>query len=123
MMTGNALAKHHPASALHELLSHAEAKQDGQERILARSPSVGGMPATDGSACCAAKWCSSYCQANLYYPWWIWLYKNARARRGLGIEAFAQCYLPSAMTTGGCVAVVRMDHGRESTRLVTARFL
>ena len=33
-----------------------------QERIPARSPSVGGMPATDGSACCAAKWCSSYCR-------------------------------------------------------------
>ena len=32
-----------------------------QERISARSPSAGGMPATDGDACCVAKWCSSYC--------------------------------------------------------------
>ena len=34
---------------------------EGQERILARSPSVGGLPATDGDACCVAKWCSSHC--------------------------------------------------------------
>ena len=34
---------------------------EGQERILARSPSVGGLPATDGNACCVAKWCSSHC--------------------------------------------------------------
>ena len=53
--------KHHPASALQERLTHAEAKQGWQERILARSPSVGGMPATGGSASCAAKWCSSHC--------------------------------------------------------------
>ena len=57
------IAKHYSASALQEWLDYAEAKQGGQERILARSPSVGGMPATGGSASCAAKWCSSHCPA------------------------------------------------------------
>ena len=44
-----------------EWLDYAKAKRDWQERILVRSPSVGGMPATGGSASCAAKWCSSHC--------------------------------------------------------------
>ena len=56
-----------PASALQRSCAmQRRSRAAGEDPV--RSPSVGGMPATVGSASCAAKWCSSYCQAAYFHP-------------------------------------------------------